>query len=396
RLLALLALAFRSHQFYFSHAYDVTQTLQTLRVSSSSSSSSSTTPPPSPEQSSAASFSGGALSSGSGARKAKTKQRPDKASKVQQKKKRRTGAGRTATAGPCADDDGRWRNGGAAAAAQRQGPSGTPPPAVAPPPDERFFWNLGVLEPLLELREKLGGRQNSGSDGGGGGAAVAAVDRWLTPVMSGFLQVERGCRAGERSFDVMFVSRRSRLRQGTRYTRRGIDDVGNVANFVETEQSLLHEDRSVTSHVQIRGSIPVFWSSPTNLRYHPKVRIDPNQEASLRALRRHSEDLIRLYGKNGGGVVFINLVDKKKDQGALGEAFGAALKAVEDGDGGAQDVADEDNASSPGSGSAAGGRGDAGGAAAAAATAAAAPNLAGSLRHVWFDFHHEVCARRFG
>ncbi|CAM9360796.1 unnamed protein product, partial [Ectocarpus sp. 13 AM-2016] len=110
----------------------------------------------------------------------------------------------------------------------------TPPTAVAPPPDERFFWNLGVLEPLLELREELEGRRNSGGDGGG--AAVAAVDRWLTPVMSGFLQVERGCRAGERSFDVMFVSRRSRLRQGTRYTRRGIDDGGNVANFVETEQ----------------------------------------------------------------------------------------------------------------------------------------------------------------
>ncbi|CAM9458263.1 unnamed protein product, partial [Scytosiphon promiscuus] len=34
RLLTLLAEAFRSHQFYFSHAHDVTQTLQNLRVSS--------------------------------------------------------------------------------------------------------------------------------------------------------------------------------------------------------------------------------------------------------------------------------------------------------------------------------------------------------------------------
>ncbi|CAN0466117.1 unnamed protein product, partial [Ectocarpus sp. 12 AP-2014] len=152
-------------------------------------------------------------------------------------------------------------------------------------------------------------------------------------------------------------------------------------------QSLLHEDRSVTSHVQIRGSIPVFWSSPTNLRYHPKVRIDPNQEASLRALRRHSEDLIRLYGKNGGGIVFVNLVDKKKEQGALGEAFGAALKAVEDGDGGAEPVSDEDNASSDSGYAVAGGSGDGGRRAGAAS--AAAPKLAGSLRHVWFDFHHE-------
>lgn len=33
-----------------------------------------------------------------------------------------------------------------------------------------------------------------------------------------------------------------------------------------------------------------------------------------RHTRRHSEDLIRLYGKGGGGIVFVNLVDKKKDQ----------------------------------------------------------------------------------
>lgn len=106
------------------------------------------------------------------------------------------------------------------------------------------------MRPLLELRDRLGGEVgDDGAKGGGTAAsgdavvgvegvagAVAAVDRWLTPVMSGFLQVERGCRVGEKGFDMLFVSRRSRLRQGTRFTRRGIDDSGNVANFVETEQ----------------------------------------------------------------------------------------------------------------------------------------------------------------
>ncbi|CAM9458190.1 unnamed protein product, partial [Scytosiphon promiscuus] len=265
----------------------------------------------------------------------------------------------------------------AAAAATAEFPTASESPL--PLPDQRFFWNMGVLGPLLRLRgdlerqrvASLAGRESpndiDGTETAAAAAArVAAVDRWMTPVMSGFLQVEQGCRAGQRSFDVMFVSRRSRLRQGTRYTRRGIDDGGNVANFVETEQSLLHEDGSVTSHVQIRGSIPVLWSSPTNLRYHPKVRIDPDQEASLRALRRHSEDLIRLYGKNGGGVVFVNLVDKKKEQGVLGAAFDAALKAVEDGAGAEEEDASDDDDDETG-----------------------ASSLAGCLRHVWFDFHHE-------
>jgi SacI homology domain len=49
------------------------------------------------------------------------------------------------------------------------------------------------------------------------------------------------------SFTMLFVSRRSCKRQGTRYTRRGIDAEGNVANFVETEQALLHEGGQVCS-----------------------------------------------------------------------------------------------------------------------------------------------------
>lgn len=143
-------------------------------------------------------------------------------------------------------------------------------------PDYRFFWNLGLLGPLVDLRDRLlalsdtGIRNSTVVDHKAGdrvdGAksmgtlssestktasaaqmrsskevlkGVAAVDRWLTPVMSGFLQVERECWVGEdstRAFDMLLVSRRSRLRQGTRFTRRGIDAEGNVANFVETEQ----------------------------------------------------------------------------------------------------------------------------------------------------------------
>eukprot|EP00903_Cladosiphon_okamuranus_P018570 g17093.t1 len=406
RLLALLALAFRSHQFYFSHAHDVTQTLQSLRVSSSSSSSSSSSlRRPSAAAAAAATTTGSkrassGASSNAGAQNEKPKVLP--ASK----------ANKNSTSSRTRRRQHRSTMGGTAAV------TAAPKP---PPPDTRFFWNIGVLGPLLDLREGLemardgGGEEtrNRVKNGGesttameaaaaaavsgvGREAAAAAVDRWLTPVMSGFLQVERGCRAGERAFDVMFVSRRSRLRQGARYTRRGIDDRGNVANFVETEQSLLHEDKSVTSHVQIRGSIPVLWSSPTNLRYHPKVRIDPDQDASLRALRRHSEDLMQLYGKKGGGIVFVNLVDKKNEQGALGEAFDAALKAVQEG-AGAEDVPDEAGDAPSSLAKEAGGHSGTSIARAAAAAAeemvgrhaTAGVELAGSLRHVWFDFHHE-------
>jgi hypothetical protein len=54
------------------------------------------------------------------------------------------------------------------------------------------------------------------------------------------------------------ISRRQHLRGGTRYNARGIDDQGNVANFVETEQ-ILRLNNLVFSYVIIRGSVPVFW-----------------------------------------------------------------------------------------------------------------------------------------
>lgn len=48
---------------------------------------------------------------------------------------------------------------------------------------------------------------------------------------------------------------------GTRFNARGIDEEGNAANFVESETIVNFDDSTLTfSHVQVRGSVPVFWS----------------------------------------------------------------------------------------------------------------------------------------
>lgn len=38
-------------------------------------------------------------------------------------------------------------------------------------------------------------------------------------------------------------------------------------------QMVLHPDGALTSLVQVRGSIPLFWSSPADLSYTPRVRM---------------------------------------------------------------------------------------------------------------------------
>lgn len=63
----------------------------------------------------------------------------------------------------------------------------------------------------------------------------------------------------------VLISRRSRRYAGVRYMKRGINEHGNVANFVEVEQiCFINSDHfdlkpEINSFVQIRGSIPLFW-----------------------------------------------------------------------------------------------------------------------------------------
>ena len=77
------------------------------------------------------------------------------------------------------------------------------------------------------------------------------------------------------------MTRRSTLRAGTRYFRRGIDIDGNVANFNETEQIFISDDNHLFSLLQTRGSVPVYWAEINNLKYKPNLVI--SSQSSLDA-----------------------------------------------------------------------------------------------------------------
>lgn len=69
------------------------------------------------------------------------------------------------------------------------------------------------------------------------------------------------------------------LYQLCRYLKRGVNDKGRVANDVETEQLVMNEETGidpstaqVSSVVQHRGSIPLFWSQEVS-RLSPKPDI---------------------------------------------------------------------------------------------------------------------------
>ncbi|CAG7973780.1 unnamed protein product [Penicillium salamii] len=116
------------------------------------------------------------------------------------------------------------------------------------------------------------------------------------------------------------ISRRSVNRPGLRYLRRGVDDEGNTANTVETEQILSVPDWSPShaaySYLQVRGSIPLYFSqSPYALK--PVPVLHHSADTNLLAFSRHFRDMSRRYGK----IQAVSLIDKLAGELKLGEQY---------------------------------------------------------------------------
>ncbi|OEL34800.1 Phosphoinositide phosphatase SAC2 [Dichanthelium oligosanthes] len=96
---------------------------------------------------------------------------------------------------------------------------------------------------------------------------------WTVALVHGFFKQDKFSISGK---DIMLtlIARRSRHYAGTRYLKRGVNEKGRVANDVETEQIVYEAvpgPSEVSSVVQNRGSIPLFWSQETS-----KLNLKPN------------------------------------------------------------------------------------------------------------------------
>jgi hypothetical protein len=81
------------------------------------------------------------------------------------------------------------------------------------PTEIKFLWNINLIKEYLKSN----------------------IDRrWTTFLIQGFVGYFDLYVNGKR-LDFHLLSRRSSRRAGTRYNSRGIDDDGNVSNYVETE-----------------------------------------------------------------------------------------------------------------------------------------------------------------
>ncbi|KAL2802482.1 SacI homology domain-containing protein [Aspergillus granulosus] len=194
--------------------------------------------------------------------------------------------------------------------------------------DELFFWNKNLMEPFV----------------------AADAHHLVLPLIQGFIgqseftvaakttsnpsetQLTEACILGEkqaqdtqtagekRNFLLTLISRRSVKRPGLRYLRRGVDDDGNSANTVETEQILSVPDwdpsHNIYTYLQVRGSIPLYFSqSPYSFK--PVPVLHHSTETNQFAFERHFRNFSRRYGK----IQSVSLVDKHAPEIKLGEQY---------------------------------------------------------------------------
>ncbi|XP_016841038.1 phosphatidylinositide phosphatase SAC2 isoform X1 [Nasonia vitripennis] len=169
--------------------------------------------------------------------------------------------------------------------------------------DDRFFWNKFMLQDIINLN-------------------TAKADCWILPIIQGYVQIEK-CQVEvgfdgqpiHEIFNLAIISRRSRFRAGTRYKRRGVDEDGKCANYVETEQLVWYHDHQV-SFVQVRGSVPVYWSQP-GYKYKPPPRIDRDEAETQVAFEKHFTEELDCYGP----ICIVNLVEQSGRESVICEAY---------------------------------------------------------------------------
>jgi len=296
--------------------------------------------------------------------------------------------------------------------------------------DSRFFWNeqpaLALLPPVSSSGDNVNDDDKS---------PHAMLLEHVIPVTSAFVGIQKNIPIPTSSssssstsstsqenevherYDQILISRRSKYRTGTRFTRRGCDDSGAVANYAETEQicfivrdevvdSISSADKDdkgedattnndkrelleIYSHIQTRGSIPLHWSSPAKVNeYRPRVYIGVDPIVQARGLRDHLLGELVVYSSSVldeekkfksrrrmskkddkmTKVAIVNLIDKHGDQGRLGNAFDSILSAVLQTHESSSTT--DDDIKSPTLG----------------------PN---SIEHIWYDFHAECKGGRW-
>ncbi|KAM3567050.1 hypothetical protein VYU27_010799, partial [Nannochloropsis oceanica] len=112
-----------------------------------------------------------------------------------------------------------------------------------------------------------------------------------------------------------------------------VSDCGQVANDVEVEQ-IVHdeagggEEGALASYVQMRGSIPTYWSQETSMTAPKPPIVISRVDPTYRATEKHFADLFNRYASP---ICVLNLVkqrERRPRESVVGEDFRRAVEYV--------------------------------------------------------------------
>lgn len=167
--------------------------------------------------------------------------------------------------------------------------------------EKSFFWNEFMMKPISRFNKKLPTEMQEYIQTAG----IFVVS------FQGFAEIKEFS-FGANTCAFAVFSRVSCKRAGTRYQSRGIDDDGNVSNFVETETLFAHQEYTF-SHIIVRGTVPVFWDQQGFQLGFPRIQLTRTPAATQPAFERHTNNLHESYGL----VHIVNLLSQKEGQAEL-------------------------------------------------------------------------------
>lgn len=165
-----------------------------------------------------------------------------------------------------------------------------------------FIWNNHLLQPAAKV--------------------LNAPFDWCRPIIHGYID-QAAVSVYGRTAHITIIARRSRYFAGARFLKRGANDVGYVANDVETEQIVseamttsfhapgpkFFASPTYTSYVQHRGSIPLHWTQD-NTGVTPKPPIELNLiDPFYTAAALHFDNLFERYG---APIYVLNLIKARE------------------------------------------------------------------------------------
>jgi len=169
--------------------------------------------------------------------------------------------------------------------------------------NDMFVWNHHLLGPAK--------------------AALRNPFDWCLSIVHGYVDQSAISVYWGRVVYVTIIARRSRFFAGARFLKRGANDLGYVANDVETEQIVsemlttsfhapgptLFANPKYTSYVQHRGSIPLHWTQDsTGVSPKPDIHlsvVDPFYSAAA----LHFDNLFQRYGTP---IYILNLIKSRE------------------------------------------------------------------------------------